>query len=272
MTRKILATVIVLVAVGATPLMSHDFWLVPLAFRVAPGAELVVHGQTSSTFPTSLSAVTVDRVASVRLITATAEQAIANVAVSGNSLRLAHRPTARGQVVVAATLRPRSVRESPASFRRYLTLEGAPEALLRYEREGLLPTDSVTRRYAKYAKALVEVGENGPRAFSRLAGHPLEFVPLGDPAAVRTGSALRFRVLFNGTPLPRARGHASAAVSADSDSAFHQVEFESDANGEFSVQIAGKGLWNVRALHIVPSPANSGANWDVHWATLVWRR
>jgi ketosteroid isomerase-like protein len=30
-------------------------------------------------------------------------------------------------------------------------------------------------------------------------------------------------------------------------------------------------VWNVRTLQIVPAAANSGADWDVHWATLVFR-
>lgn len=86
------------------------------------------------------------------------------------------------------------------------------------------------------------------------------------------GTALRFRLLFNGAPLPHARGHASAANSVDADSAFHHAEFESDAQGEFRVEVTAQGLWNVRALYIVPAPAGSGADWDVRWATLVWRR
>lgn len=164
MRRGVLAAVIVLVALGAPPLLSHDFWLVPLSFHSAPGSELVVLGQTSSSFPATLSAVTADRVTGARLIAARTEQAISGVSISGNSLRLAQRPTERGQIIVAAALRPHSLRESPESFRRYLTLEGAPEALERYERAWILPRDSITRRYAKYAKALVEVGQGGPRA------------------------------------------------------------------------------------------------------------
>ncbi len=62
--RKTVATTTLLVAlVGIGPLLSHDFWLVPNAFRVSAGGELVVHGNTSSTFPTSVSAVTTERVA-----------------------------------------------------------------------------------------------------------------------------------------------------------------------------------------------------------------
>ncbi|HEY0035570.1 MAG TPA: DUF4198 domain-containing protein, partial [Longimicrobium sp.] len=193
---------LIAVLATATALFAHDFWLVPDAFRVTPGGWIEVRGQTSSRFPTSESAVALDRVADARVISAAGEETIRNLSVAGTSLLLRSRPTTPGQRIVAVRLHPRSVRESAESFRRYLELEGAPEALERYGREGLLPrTDSVTRRYAKYAKTFVEVGEGGPRAFERVAGHPLEFVPLADPATVRLGDTLPVRLLYRGRPL-----------------------------------------------------------------------
>ncbi len=270
MKKTIAGVALLLLVLTVQPLLPHDFWLIPNAFRVAQGDELVVLGQTSSTFPTTLSAITQDRVASARLITSDGEQLIEDVGVAGNSLRLAIRPEQEGQAVVAVAIHPRTVPESPESFRRYLTLEGAPEALERYEREGILPTDSITRRYAKYAKTLVQVGSEGPRAFGKTAGHPLEFVPLSDPSAVAPGEEARFRLMLFGEPLPHARGHASVATSAESEGAHHDVAFESDANGDLTIPLLHAGLWNVRALYILPAPTGSGADWDVHWATLVW--
>jgi hypothetical protein len=254
----------------AAPLASHDFWLIPHAFQLAPGDELVVSGQTSSDFPTTLSAVTPDRLASAFLLGAGFEEEIADLGVAETSLRLRHRPERSGQAVVAVTIHARSIPESPESFRRYLTLEGAPEALERYEREGILPADSITRRYAKYAKSLVQIGEAGPAAYDVEAGHPLEFMPLTDPSAAAGGEELRFRMLLFGEPLPHARGHASVAESMISETAYHHAEFETDAEGVFAIDTNHAGIWNVRALYILPAPQDSGADWDVHWATYVW--
>ncbi len=259
-----------LTLLAVSPIASHDFWLVPDAFQVAANAELGINGQTSSEFPTTLSAVTADRVASAELVRAGSREPILALTTRDNSLRLTHRPAQVGQAVVAVAVHPRSIPESPESFRRYLTLEGAPEALERYEREGILPTDSITRRYAKYAKALVQVGTGGPPAYAELAGHPFEFVPVGDPADARAGDELRFRALLFGDPLTHARVHASVAESITSAAAMAHSEHETDAAGEFTVPISHAGVWNVRALYILPAPAGSGADWDVHWATFVW--
>jgi hypothetical protein len=188
---------------------AHDFWLVPNAFHIADGAELGVRGQTSSRFPTSEVAVTADRVAEARLIGASTDERVALISTEGTSLMLRHRPNGAGQRVVVVTVAPRSLRASGPGFKRYMELEGAAELAARYEREGRLPkTDSITRRYAKYAKTIVEVGNGGPRAFSRVAGQVAEFVPLRDPAAVRAGDTLAIRLLYRGQPLAGAHVHA----------------------------------------------------------------
>ncbi|HEV2150069.1 MAG TPA: DUF4198 domain-containing protein [Longimicrobiaceae bacterium] len=266
-----LAAAAVLVLAAGT-LSAHDFWLVPDAFQVADGGQLRVHGQTSSEFPTSESAVTADRVADARVIGATGEERIRDLSRSGTSLVLRHQPRGAGQRVVAVRLHPRSLRESVASFRRYVELEGAPEALSTVDRMGRPATDSLTRRYAKYAKTLVEVGRNGPRAFDRVAGHPLEFVPLQDPSSVGAGGTLPVRLLYRGRPLAGARVHAEAAPEPGREQTGtpHQA-LETDAEGVARVRLGRGGLWNVRTLQIVPADPGSGADWDAHWATLVWQ-
>lgn len=275
------AGIALLIVVGVAN--AHDFWLVPDAFLVAEGGWVEARGQTSSRFPRSESAVAIDRVADARLIAAGGSERIMDLSHSGASLLLRHRPTIAGQRVVAIALHWRSARESAAGFRRYLELEGAPEALARIEREGLLRgRDSVTRRYAKYAKTFVEVlgagGARGARAFGVAAGHPLEFVPLSDPSDAKSGDTLRIRLLYAGMPLASAPVHAGYVTNlalvqrAARDSAERptDVHLTTDSGGIVRVPLSSGGLWNVRTIHVVPAPANSGADWDTHWATGVF--
>lgn len=279
---RIAIAVSVLVAVCTPPLAAHDFWLIPDAFAVTPGGRISARGQTSSLFPTSLSAVAPDRIVDARILTAGSDVAIRSAAVKGASLVIGHRPSENGQHVIGVRLGARSVRESPASFRHYLDLEGAPEARERYERTGQLPRvggDSVTRRYAKYAKSFVEVGR-GARAFGRAFGHPLELVPLSDPVSLRSGDTLRVRLMLLGKPAPFARltaGSVTAGTAAMTDTtgarraAASDVTVETDSTGVAAVAVDREGLWNVRTIQIVPAAAGSGADWDVHWATMVFR-
>jgi ketosteroid isomerase-like protein len=251
---------------------AHDFWLVPDAFQVAEGALFEVRGQTSSRFPTSESAVTPDRVTEARVISDWDDVRVTDVSTSGTSLVLRHRPAGAGQRVVAITLAPRSLRASGPGFKRYMELEGAAALAARYEREGILPkTDSITRRYAKYAKTLVQVGATGagPRAFARVVGQPVEFVPLRDPSTLRAGDTLAMRLLYNGRPLGAMHVHAGAAADSAA-GAPADLSLETDGQGVARVPVGRGGLWNVRTLHIVPAAAGSGADWDAHFATLVF--
>ena len=263
---------------GAGTLAAHDFWIVPTAFMVDEGGALELRGQTSTHFPSSVSAVVPERIADARLIAASSEERLTDFSVSGNSLMIRHRPAARGQRVVAVALVARSARTTPGELQRYIALEGAPELAARYEREGTYPkTDSVTRASAKFAKTVIEVGRAGPRAFSRVAGHPLEIVPLADPASLRSGDTLPVRVLYRGRPVQGAHVHAGAAHAAVTDPApaagspesNTDISVETDANGVARVPLREGGIWNVRTLHGAPQPATAGT-WEVLFATLVF--
>ncbi len=266
------------VLASAALLFAHDFWIVPNAFDVADGASIEVRGQTSTRFPTTVSAVTPERVADARLLGVQGEERITDLSVSGKSLLLKHRPSAPGQRVVAVALVTRSSRAATAGLKRYIALEGAPQLAERYEREGAFATgDSVTQKTTKYAKTLVEIGRGGPRAFARAAGHALEFVPLTDPHALQPRDTLAVRLVFRGQPLAAAHLHAgwaseralddSAAVSNDS----KDLSLVTDAEGVARVPVGQTGLWNVRTLHAAPVAGAPAGQWDVAFATIVFR-
>ena len=263
-----IASAVLALLVVASFADAHDFWLVPNAFAVAEGGTIEVRGQTSSRFPTSESAVTPDRLTEARIIGAGEDVRIADVSTSGTSLLLRHRPSGPGQRIVAVSIAPRSVRASGPGFKRYIELEGNPALAQRYEREGLLPkTDSITRRYAKYAKTFVQVGNGGASVFSRVVGQPLEFIPLSDPAALRAGDTLSLRIMYMGEPLATAHVHAGVAQDGGDP---HDLSMDADGQGVVKVPLQRPGLWNVRTLHVVPAARGSGADWDSHFATLVF--
>jgi len=100
-------------------------------------------------------------------------------------------------------------------------------------------------------------------------GHPLEFMPLADPGAARVSSELRMRLVFQGKPLAGARVHAGVAPTAGKATPPDRTLVTSD-DGIVTVPVGVAGLWNVRTIHVVPSPTGADANWDVHWATFVY--
>lgn len=262
---------LVTLVIAAPGLSAHDFWIVPNAFRLAAGATLEVRGQTSSRFPTTESAVVPERVAEARVISAAADVRVTALSVSEKSLLLTHKPAGSGQHVVAIALVARTSRNTPAGLKRYIALEGNTALAERYEKEGLFAgTDSVTQRAAKFAKTIVEVGTGGARAFSRVAGHPVEFVPLQDPARLTSGDTLAVRLLFRGKPLAQMELHAGAAPdsTAPADAKPSDVSVITDQAGVARIPLDRAGLWNVRSLHA--APAASASEWEVGFVTLVF--
>jgi ketosteroid isomerase-like protein len=92
-------------------------------------------------------------------------------------------------------------------------------------------------------------------------------VPLHDPAALRAGDTLRVRLLYNGRPLAAMHLHAGTAPDSGGPK---DLSLETNGEGIAFIPVASTGLWNVRTLHIVPATARSGADWDAHFATLVF--
>ena len=263
----------------ATVLAAHDFWIVPSAFEVEAEGWVEVQGQTGTRFPISVSAVTPDRVADARVIGAGSEERIPELSVRDKSLVLRHRPTTPGQRIIAVGLATRTNREPAVTLKRYIALEGAPELAERYEREGAFGNiDSVTRHTTKYAKTIVEVGRGGPRAFTRAAGHPLEWVPETDPSALRTGDTLAVRLLYRGRALAGAHLHAGSAAESEVSSSSPEtapprrdLTLTTDAAGIVRIPLHQAGLWNVRTLHAAPAASGAVGEWEVAFATLVFR-
>lgn len=270
---RIIACVVALSVSSGAALLAHEFWLVPDAFQITTGGMLQVRGQNGMKFPISESAVAAERIVDARLISADGEAKLIDLSKLGTSLVIRGTPRRVGQHIVAVRLASQTVRVSTANFKLTLEAEGAPEVAARFEREGRFSkTDSLTRRHAKYAKTMVEVGQGGARAFSITTGYQLEFVPLSDPSALRAGDTLAIRLLYAGHGLPSMHLRAGIAVDTMSKApATEDLVLRTDADGIVRVPLVRAGLWNVRTIHVVPADMGPGADWDMHFTTLVFK-
>jgi uncharacterized GH25 family protein len=280
--RRLGATVAVAltaVFISAGVLAAHDFWLVPNALAFAAGGSLEVLGQSGTRFPASDGPTQPAQVAEARIVGAASDEQITDLSVAGKSLMLRHKPATAGQRIVGVALVSRTARTTPARLQRYIALEGAPELAAKYEQDGTFPKmDSVTQVSAKYAKAIVEIGSGGPRAFDKVLGHALEIVPLHDPARLKVGDSVGVRLLFHGKPVAnvhlRAGSAPPAAISGDSAGLAAAAGRASQviltgADGVAKLRISDAGLWNVRTLYAAPM-AGMPEHWEAFFATIVF--
>lgn len=136
----------------------------------------------------------------------------------------------------------------------------------------------MTQVSAKFAKSIVQVGARGSRAFDKVVGHALEFVPLRDPSALVVGDSVGVRLLFRGTPVKnaylRAGSAPPAALSGDSAAlaaaaARQGQRIVTGSDGVAKLAISDAGLWNVRTLYAAPMPGMP-EHWEVFFATIVF--
>ncbi len=152
----------------------------------------------------------------------------------------------------------------PEKFEKYLAAEGLDAALkARAERdERWKPGKEV---YSRCAKSLVAAGGSGQAGFDRVLGLTLELVAGASPLKTRLGEKMPFRILYDGKPLAGALVKAIALEDPD-----NTLEARSDRNGRVAFVLARKGVWLVKAVHMVPAPPETRADWESLWASLTF--
>lgn len=100
-------------------------------------------------------------------------------------------------------------------------------------------------KYDKYSKAIVNA-KDGDEGFAALSGQELEIVPVTNPANVKVGDFMAFKVLNKGQPVSVPVWATYDGFSPDASTYAFYTEAKSD--GSFRVKITSSGLWLVRAM------------------------
>ncbi len=97
-------------------------------------------------------------------------------------------------------------------------------------------------------------------AVTNPAGMKMEIIPLKNPLALKPNEALPVRVLFEGKPIE------GAAIQVGD----HKDVGKTDKNGEYSVQLTGKGMQAVLAQHKVSTKDSPDADYISYLTALTF--
>jgi len=152
----------------------------------------------------------------------------------------------------------------PQKFEDYLREEGLERIVEERARRGesQLPSREL---FSRCAKAIVSSDPKGGSGFDRVLGFTLELVPEKNPYALRPGEELPVRLLFEGKAL---EGSLVAALP-DAQPA-ERLAQRTDASGRVRLRLPRDGPWLVKAVHMIPAAAGSGADWQSLWASLTF--
>jgi len=160
------------------------------------------------------------------------------------------------------------VRLKASDFTEYLGVNGLDSILELVEELGE-EKQAAVERYAKWAKAVVDVGEAEPGeaepVWSRPVGHILELVPVTNPNGVAPGEQLAVRVLYEGEPLVGA-----SVVAARAGGPGGEILTKTKDDGVAELRISSAGRWYARAIHMIRRDADPEIRWESFWATLTF--
>ncbi len=246
----------------AAPLLAHDFWIEPTTFRPEVGSTVglalrVGQGFRGDPVPRSNEMI----VKFVEVSPSGAESAVDGI--PGRDPAGRARVMQPGYGVVGYRSKPSSLELPADKFEAYLKEEGLEKVIAIRASRGESETPS-KEIYSRCAKALLDVGGSGTAGFDRALGFRLELVPEKSPKKIGNGGSLPVRLLYEDQPLAGA-----LVVAMNRDDPKRSLSARSDRSGRVLFALPRGGVWLVKAVHMVPAPTGSGADWESLWASLT---
>ncbi len=241
---------------------AHDFWIEPESFRPAVGQKVPVHLYVGMDFKGEPAPYIPEWFERYVYVNAQGEKPVPGL--PGDDPAGAVPITAAGLTVIGYRSTKFSVSfDTAAEFENYLIKEGL-ERNLALLNKGQSSPGKITENYSRCAKALVMSGTAATPA-DRVLGLRIELVAEKSPYA-GTG-AVPFLLLYENRPL------AGALVVAFNKAApLDKLKARTDRNGRVVFDIQRPGIWLVTAVHMIPAPHGTDAQWESIWGSLSFER
>jgi len=244
------------------PVFAHDMWIEPRPFRPATGDIVSVRlrvGQDLLGDPLPLDPALVNQFV--------AEDGAGRRPVvrrDGADPAGLVRVATPGLLVVGYYSNPSAVELPAPKFDQYLKDEGLDAiAALRARRGDAGAT--VRELYSRCAKSLVLSGPPSEEPGDRRLGFLLELVAERNPYALPAGQDLPVRLTYENRPLAGA-----LVVAMNRSSPAQRLAARTDGEGRVRFRVPPGGMWLIKAVHMVPAPAGTNAEFMSFWASLTF--
>lgn len=243
---------------------AHEFWLEPDRFYFEAGSRASIGFRTGTDFIGEPRKLGNERI--VRLETHTSQ------AVNNLRQNLAADSTGLFQValvdegthIIAMETSPAFIELDGAKFTEYLQEDGLDEIL--YQRgKDKISGDSASEMYSRHTKLILQAGTKTDDTFKKNCGLPLEIIPVTNPATLKKGDPIAFKILFQGKPLFGAKVKVWNRYN-------HRTSVQnifSQQNGMIETHVSNPGVWMVSVVKMIPSP-DPEAQYRSYWSTVVF--
>ena len=249
----------------ALPLPARDLFFKLERYVLPTNSTLRVHA-FNGTFAGSENGIARDRVSDISVVAGGVRTRLPKRRWTSDrkSSSLTLLTGAAGTYVVGASILPRDLSMQARAFDAYLQEEGVLDLLA--ERTATQARRPVRERYAKYVKAIFQVGEQRSDDFAATLGHAAEIVPLANPYALRAGDTLRVRCLVDQRPLA---GHIVLAGWESTEARPVQHAVRTDADGIAAIPLSATGRWYAKFVSVAHATAPR-LDFESKWATLTF--
>ena len=171
-----------------------------------------------------------------------------------------------GLVVIGYHSQPSRVALAAEKFDRYLQEEGLERIAAQRAREQNSGA-SVPEVFSRCAKSLLWSGKPEAAEEDRPLGCTFELVAERNPYTLGVDEELPLRLTYENQPLPGA-----LVVAMNRSNPAEKLSARSDELGRVRFRLQAKGLWLIKAVHMVPAAPASQADWASFWASLTFDR
>ena len=252
----------VALALITAPAFAHDMWIEPTTFSPAPGQILSVRlrvGQDLLGDPLPRNHALINQ-----FVVEDTDGRRPVIGHDGGDPAGFLRVAQPGLQVIGYYSNPSAVELTPEKFNQYLKDEGLDAiAALRARRNET--GASAHELFSRCAKSLVLSGAPNGAQGDRTLGFTLELVAERNPYTIHAGQDLPVRLTYEKRPLPGA-----LVVAMNRLNPAQKVTARTDNDGRVRLRLQPGGMWLVKAVHMIPAPAGSNAEWASFWASLTF--
>jgi len=260
--RRLARLVVTGLALMEVPLAAHDMWIEPATFfpqsgqivslRLRVGQDLL--GDPLLLDPSLVNQFVVSDGDGVRPV----------VRRDGRDPAGLVRLITPGVHVIGYRSNPSTIEIPADTFNQYLKEEGldAVSAQRARRNETRAPAREI---FSRCAKSLVFSGAAAAAQGDRPLGFTLELVAERNPYQLRADQDLPVRLTYESRPLAGA-----LVVAINRLNPADKVSARTDADGRVRFRLRHDGMWLIKAVHMVPAPADAHAEWASFWASLTF--
>ena len=240
---------------------AHDFWIEPESFRPAVGQKVPVHLYVGMDFKGDPAPYIPEWFERYVYVDAQGEKPVPGL--PGDDPAGTVPITAAGLTVIGYRSAKFSVTfDTAEEFEKYLLKEGLERNLALLK--GKPSTGKITENYSRCAKALVMNG-TAATAADRVLGFRIELVAEKSPYTDK--GPIPFHLLYENRPLGGA-----LVVAFNKAAPLDKLKARTDPDGRVIFDIKRRGTWLVTAVHMIPAPRGTDAQWESIWASLSFER